>query len=99
MSAANRSASEVLSDLAAVASEVARLEARRAHLHTELAEALTRPIDAPPRFLTTAEAAELLGVSASHLAQLRARGEGPACVRVGRAIRYPFDGKVVGRES
>ncbi len=49
------------------------------------------PSAEPPEYLTTAEAAVLLGVSVRTLAALRAEGRGPAFVRVGRAVRYPRD--------
>ena len=54
--------------------------------------------DAPPksglkstrvdRLLTAKEAASFLRLSASWLAKARMRGDGPAYVKVGRAIRY-----------
>ena len=40
------------------------------------------------RLLTPKEAAELLRVSFSWLAKARMRGDGPAYMKVGRAIRY-----------
>ncbi|MGA7452410.1 MAG: helix-turn-helix domain-containing protein [Rhodoplanes sp.] len=40
------------------------------------------------RLLTPKEAAELLRVSFSWLAKARMRGDGPAYLKVGRAIRY-----------
>ena len=40
------------------------------------------------RLLTTQEAARYLGVAAGTLCNKRSRGEGPAFVRVGRAVRY-----------
>lgn len=88
-----RAASDVLADLAALA-------ARQAALTAELAEALRAapapaPLPAsaePPEYLTTAEAAALLGVSAKHLEALRANGRGPAFVRIGHAVRYPREG-------
>jgi hypothetical protein len=42
----------------------------------------------PPEYLTTKQAAALLGVSAKGLEAMRARGEGPAFIRVGRRVRY-----------
>jgi excisionase family DNA binding protein len=45
------------------------------------------PGDAPV-WLSTAEAAEVLGVSKKHLEALRARGKGPPFIRVGKAVRY-----------
>jgi hypothetical protein len=85
-----RSASEVLADLAALAT-------RQAALTAELAGALARmayaPAQAPasdaPEYLTTREAAALLGVNAKALAALRTAGKGPRFVRVGHAVRYP----------
>lgn len=43
---------------------------------------------APPAFLTTKEAAAVLGLTAKGLEAMRARGEGPPFVRIGRAVRY-----------
>jgi excisionase family DNA binding protein len=40
------------------------------------------------KLLTPKEAAELLKVSLSWLAKARMRGDGPAYIKVGRAIRY-----------
>jgi hypothetical protein len=84
-----RSASDVLADLA-------ELSAKRAALETELAAALRvaaapapAPVEAGPEYLTTAEAAVMIGVSERHLKALRAEGRGPAFLRVGRAVRYP----------
>jgi excisionase family DNA binding protein len=57
-----------------------------------LAHGVAAPPEAPsgsPAYATTAEAAALLGVTKNHLEALRARGEGPPFVRVGRAVRYP----------
>lgn len=88
-----RPASDVLADLAALARDEARIAARRAHLHGELARALAAPptpaAAEAPEYLTTAEAAEALGVSVRTLGALRAAGQGPRFVRVGRAVRYP----------
>ncbi len=86
-----RPAADVLNDLAAADAELARWHSRRADLQRELAPALRRaadPAPAPSDFLTTREAAALLGVSAGHLKALRAEGRGPRCVRVGRSVRY-----------
>lgn len=47
------------------------------------------PAVAPPEYLTTRQAAALLGVSGKLLEALRARGKGPPFVRVGHAVRYP----------
>lgn len=49
--------------------------------------AVVAPV-AAPTFLSTKEAAALLGVSVKGLESLRARGAGPAYVRVGKLIRY-----------
>lgn len=49
----------------------------------------TAPANDAPDFLTTKQAAALLGVSVKHLEGLRARGGGPPFVRVGHAVRYP----------
>lgn len=49
------------------------------------------PAAAPePEYVGTREAARLLGVSPRTLEGLRARGEGPPCVRIGKAVRYPL---------
>ena len=92
--AATRTASDVLADLAALASDEARIAARRAHLHGELAAALRdastpAPAADAPEYLTTEQAARLLGVNPKALAAMRGRGAGPQFVRVGRAVRYP----------
>lgn len=83
-----RSASDVLADLAACAQRQAALTAELARSLVAAPAAPPVPSDAP-EFLTTAEAAALLGVSASHLKALRAEGRGPHHVRVGRSVRYP----------
>lgn len=87
-----RPAHLVAADLAACATEAAALESRRAGLHSELARALVpaaqAPAPAPAEYLTTNEAAALLGVSAGHLKALRARDDGPIPHRIGRAVRY-----------
>jgi excisionase family DNA binding protein len=44
-----------------------------------------------PEYLTTVEAAALLGVSVEGLEALRARGEAPPFVRAGHAVRYRRD--------
>lgn len=84
-----RPAADVLADLAALA-------ARQAELTSELAAALRAPAPAPlpasaepAEYLTTAEAAALLGVSVRGLEDLRRAGRGPSFVRIGRMIRYP----------
>jgi excisionase family DNA binding protein len=84
-----RQAADILADLAALAG-------RQAQLTAELADALRAPALAPacpandvPEYLTTAEAAKVLGVSECHLKALRAEGRGPAFLRLGKAVRYP----------
>jgi hypothetical protein len=47
------------------------------------------PPPALPEYLSTKQAAALLGVSVKHLEGLRARGSGPPFVRIGHAVRYP----------
>lgn len=43
--------------------------------------------------VTTAEAAQMLGLSKSHLEKLRLyRRDGPPVVHFGRAVRYPLAG-------
>lgn len=44
---------------------------------------------AEPEYLTTREAAAMLGVSVKHLEALRRRQKGPPFVRIGKAVRYP----------
>jgi excisionase family DNA binding protein len=88
-----RPSADVLADLAALA-------ARQAELTAELAQALrVASVPAPacpandvPEYLTTAEAAAVIGVSERHLKALRAEGRGPAFLRVGRSVRYPRSG-------
>jgi hypothetical protein len=53
------------------------------------------PADAPvqgppalPEYMDTKEAARLLGVTVKGLEAMRARGEGPPFIRVGRRVRY-----------
>jgi excisionase family DNA binding protein len=46
---------------------------------------------APHEWLTTKEAAELLKVSTATLGGLRSRGEGPAHIKIGSAVRYNRD--------
>lgn len=68
-------------------------------LRSMIAETLSEVLDsraftrimapAEPEYLTTAQAATLLGVSVKHLETLRVRGGGPPFERLGRAIRYP----------
>jgi len=41
-----------------------------------------------PEYLTTAEAAELLGVTVKGLEGMRTRGKGPPFIRVGGRVRY-----------
>jgi excisionase family DNA binding protein len=82
-----RAPADVLADLAALAT-------RQAALTAELAACLRapappRPADEAPEYLTTREAAALLGVSVRTLEALRAEGRGPSFVRCGRAVRYP----------
>lgn len=84
-----RPASEILVDLAAVADRQAALNRELAVALRAPAAAPERPKDAPGEYLTTAEAAELLGVSARHLRRLRAEGVGPGYVYVGDVVRYP----------
>jgi excisionase family DNA binding protein len=83
--------------VADIIAELAALYARQAELTAELSRVLreapvptpARTANALPEYLTTREAAALLGVSVRTLEGLRATGEGPRYVRVGRAVRYP----------
>jgi hypothetical protein len=54
-----------------------------------------RPAAAPgaagaPEYISTRAAAALLGISARTLEGLRARGQGPECIRLGRRVLYPL---------
>jgi excisionase family DNA binding protein len=85
-----RPASDVLADLAALATRQAELTAELARsLRDASAPAPPSPAPEPPEYLTTAEAATLLGVSVRTLVALRSDGRGPRHVRIGRAVRYP----------
>lgn len=86
-----RPASDVLADLAACAARQAELTAELASALRSASAAPAPAAVAPPEYLTTAEAAVLLGVSVRTLEALRAEGRGPRFVRVGRAVRYPRD--------
>ena len=44
-----------------------------------------------PRYMTTYEAAELLGLSAGTLRVWRCQGQGPSYYKVGNAVRYKVD--------
>jgi hypothetical protein len=43
-----------------------------------------------PEYLDTKRAASLLGISARTLEGLRARGQGPAHIRIGKRVLYPI---------
>ena len=47
-----------------------------------------RPEIRTKRLLTTAEAAQELGVTKSYLEKLRVYGSGPVFVKLGRSVRY-----------
>ena len=47
-----------------------------------------RDLNSRERLLTAKEAADFLRLSTSYLAKARMRGDGPAYVQLGRAIRY-----------
>jgi hypothetical protein len=47
--------------------------------------------DPPQRYLTTVQAAEYLNLSESFLDKARVRGDGPAFIRIGGAVRYAVD--------
>lgn len=85
-----RPAADVLADLAALAARQAALTAELADaLRVASASAPACPANDVPEYLTTAEAAAVLGLSERHLKALRAEGRGPAFLRVGRSVRYP----------
>jgi hypothetical protein len=80
---------------AEIAADLADLACRQGALMRELAAALAAPAPAPAcpapapaEYLTTADAARMLGVSVRHLERLRTVGQGPMSVKVGCAIRY-----------
>lgn len=52
------------------------------------ATAVPAPLPAPGDYLTTREAAALLGLSVRGLEAMRKRGQGPPYKRIGRAVRY-----------
>ena len=76
-------------------SELAAIVARAAATHgtpavaTTLAAAPPEGTPATPEYLTTRQAAELLGLSVKGLEAMRARGDGPRYIRVGHRVRYP----------
>ncbi len=89
---------ELEARIADVEATIAELEARHEELTGAGASAApatpandTVPPLPPPvaEYLSTKEAAALLGVSVKHLETLRVRGGSPPYVRLGRAIRYP----------
>lgn len=86
-----RSPSDVLADLAALATRQAALTAELARALATASAPAQSPASDAPEYLTTREAAALLGVSTRTLEALRAEGRGPRYVRVGRAVRYPRD--------
>lgn len=49
---------------------------------------MTEKFQGPPILLRPTEAARALGLHPQHLANLRHRGEGPAFVKLGTAVRY-----------
>lgn len=83
-----RPATEILADLAAVSDRQAQLQRELARALAVAAEAPAHPAPAPAEYLTTAEAAELIGASTRILELRRARGSRPAFVTVGRSVRY-----------
>jgi len=84
-----RPAAAILADLAAVSERQAALQRElAAALRAAPAEAPARPASAPAEYLTTKDAAALLGVTTRHLERLRAQENGPIPHRIGRAVRY-----------
>ena len=53
----------------------------------------------PTRYLKDTEVAKVLGLSAGHLRNLRARGEGPPVVRFGKACRYSWRSVIAWAEA
>jgi excisionase family DNA binding protein len=81
--------------LAQAAALLARLASRSSTKAPTAAPAALPPAALPPAapaYLTTAEAAERLGVSKKGLEAMRSKGRGPRWVRVGKAVRYPVEG-------
>lgn len=83
--------------LLAQVAEVTQLLTQAAQRLTVIIKTLAKPQPAPaplvpagtPEYLTTRDAAALLGVSVKHLEAMRANGNGPPYIRVGKAVRYP----------
>lgn len=73
--------------LSEAAAALARLAGRRSR-PAPVPVAAPAPSAALPAYLTTKQAAALLGVHHKTLEALRANGAGPAFVRVGKAVRY-----------
>lgn len=93
-SGAARSPEEYEAELANVHALILELEERR---ETLLAApggpALAAPPPTPtnaPEYVSTAEAATILGISRRTLEGLRAKGQGPECVRIGKRVLYPL---------
>lgn len=78
-----------IQETASLLARTAALEALPGLLARLAASPTTAPAAALPEYLTTAQAAAMLGMSRKGLEQLRARGGGPPFVRVGKAVRYP----------
>lgn len=59
---------------------------------TTSAPAMSRDTRAPsaPRLMTTAELAEFLQMDPERVYELRAKGTGPAFVKIGRDVRYAW---------
>lgn len=55
---------------------------------SEPVEASPAPSSGTPEYLTTKQAAELLGLSVKGLEAMRAQGRGPKFIRIGHRIRY-----------
>lgn len=91
---------EVAAKIADAEARIAELEADREELEAApppvQPSAVSVPVGTPandvpvPEYVGTRAAAALLGISARTLEGLRARGEGPPCVRIGRRVVYPI---------
>jgi hypothetical protein len=96
-----RDEAEIEARLADAEATIAELEARREDLESGApgeSPAVAVPVGPPandtapaaPEYASTREAAVLLGISRRTLEGLRARGEGPSCIRIGKRVLYPL---------
>lgn len=57
------------------------------------------PIERMSRLLTTSDLARRWSMSEKTLRNMRWRGVGPACVKLGRLVRYPLDEIIAWEEA